>query len=278
MDPVPRKGPPRMRLSLAAYSYRKYLTNYRGGKPGPPGSMTLEDFVDLCAKLELDGTEPTSYYVPLPVSADYLRRLRRRAFLQGLTVSGTAIGNTFTHPAGPELEKEIAHCKAWIDHAVALGAPTIRIFAGDVQKGSSEEQARRSAIEAIQRCCEYAGERGVILALENHGGIVTRADQLLSLVKEVRSDWFGVTWDSGNFRGEDAYAELEQLAPYAVTAQIKTKIGSPTGSKPADLGRVVGILKKANYRGWLALEYEDDEDPKTAVPRYIEQLRGLVGG
>jgi len=272
MDPVARSGPPRMRLSLAAYSFRRYLTEYRRGKPGKPGTMTLDDFVDLCATLELDGTEPTMYYVPLPVSDDYLRRLRKRAFLRGLTISGTAIGNTFTHAPGPELEKEIEQTKAWIDHAAALGAPTIRIFAGDVPKGGTEEQARRSTLDAINRCCEYAGQRGVILALENHGGIVTRADQLLSIVKEVKSEWFGVNWDSGNFRSEDAYGELEQIAPYAVTAQIKTKVGG----KPADLARVVGILKKANYRGWLALEYEDEEDPKTAVPRYIEQLRGLV--
>lgn len=277
MDPVNRNGRPRMKLSLAAYSYRKYLTDYRRGRAsGPPGSMTMEDFVDLCARLELDGTEPTSYFIPAPVTPGYLRQLRKRAFLLGLTVSGTAIGNTFTHPPGPALDKEIAHVKTWIDHAVDMGAPTIRIFAGDVQKGTTEEQARRSTIDAIQRCCEYASERGVILALENHGGIVTRVDQLLSIVKEVKSEWFGVNWDSGNFRGEDAYAELEQAAPYAVTVQIKAKVGSPTGSKPADLPRVIGILKQAGYRDWVALEYEEEEDPKTAVPRYLERLRQLI--
>jgi sugar phosphate isomerase/epimerase len=54
-----------------------------------------------------------------------------------------------------------------------MGAPVIRIFAGDVQKGTTEPQARQWCIEAIQRCCEYAGQRGVVLALENHGGIDT---------------------------------------------------------------------------------------------------------
>jgi len=44
------------------------------------------------------------------------------------------------------------------------------------------------------------------------------------------------------------------------------------------LKRVVGILKQAKYRGWLALEYEDEEDPKTAVPRYIGELRNLIAG
>jgi sugar phosphate isomerase/epimerase len=278
MEPVARGGGAHLRLSLAAYSYRKYLTDYRRGQTPATGGMTLDDFVDLCARFGLDGTEPTAYYVPTPVSAAYLRRLRRRAFLHGLTISGTAIGNTFTHPPGPELEKEIAHVKAWTDHAAELGAPVIRIFAGDLPKGTSEEEARKRCIEAIQRCCEYAGERGVILALENHGGIVTRADQLLAIVKAVKSDWFGVNWDSGNFRSADPYAELEMTAPYAVTAQIKVGIGSPSGKREADLPRVVGILKNAGYRGFVALEYEEEEDPTTAVPRHLETLRRLISG
>ena len=62
------------------------------------------------------------------------------------------------------------------------------------------------------------------------------------------------------------------IAPYAVTAQIKTRIAG----KPADLPRVVGILNEVNYRGWLALEYPDQEEPKIAVPRYLNELRRLT--
>jgi sugar phosphate isomerase/epimerase len=259
-----------MKLSLAAYSFREYLA-------GPKRSMTMDDFVDLCAQYNLDGTEPTSYYFPDPVTPEYCRRLRKRAFLQGLGISGTAIRNTFTYPPGPELDREIAHVKKWVDHSADLGAPVIRIFAGNLQKGTTEAQARRWCIDAIQQCCEYAGQRGVILALENHGGIVTTADQLVSIVKEVRSEWFGVNWDSGNFRGPDPYEELAKAAPYAVTAQIKTEISPNGGPKvEADLGRAVGILKSAGYRGFVALEYEAKEDPKTAVPRHLQQLRKLI--
>ena len=275
IDPIKRRGGSMMQLSLAAYSFRKYLTDYRRRSAGAAqggGSMTLEDFVDLCAEYGLPGTEPTSYYVPDPLPDKYLQRLRRRAFLAGVTVSGTAIGNTFTHPAGPDRDREIAYTKLWIDRAADMGAPTIRIFAGDLQKGTTEAQARQWCIEAIRECCEYAGRKGVILALENHGGIVTTAEQLVSIVREIDSEWFGVTWDSGNFRSADPYAELTMIAPYAVTAQIKTKIGG----KPADLARVVRILQDVNYRGWLALEYEDEEEPKTAVPKYLGELRRLT--
>lgn len=270
IDPVRRIGGSHMKLSLAAYSFREYLA-------GPKKSMTMEDFVDLCAKYNLDATEPTSYYFPDPVTPEYLRRLRKRAFLQGLGISGTAIRNTFTYPPGPELDKEIAHVKKWIDYSADLGAPAIRIFAGNLQKGTTEAQARKWCIEAIQQCCEYAGQRGIILALENHGGIVTTADQLVSIVKEVQSEWFGVNWDSGNFRGPDPYEELAKAAPYAVTVQIKTEV-SPQGRPKveADLKRVVGILRNVGYRGFVALEYEAKEDPRTAVPRYLQQLRQLI--
>ena len=275
-EPLVRGAAARMKLSLAAYSYRKYLTDSRRARSPVASPMTLDDFVDLCGQLDLEGTELTSYYIPEPVSAEYLRRLRRRAFLLGLGISGTAIGNTFTHPPGPAREKEIAHVRKWIDHSVDLGAPVIRIFAGEVQKGTTEEQARAWCIETIQRSCEYAGQRGVILALENHGGIVATASQLISIVKAVDSEWFGVNWDSGNFRG-DPYRELAETAPYAVTAQIKTTVHTAQGERPADLGRVIGILKEARYRGFVALEYEGEEDPRTAVPRYLAELRRLIG-
>ena len=41
--------------------------------------------------------------------------------------------------------------------------------------------------------------------------------------------------------------------------------------------RLVGILKKANYRGYVVLEYEAKEDPFTAVPRHLKELRQLIG-
>ena len=267
--PIKRHGPSRMKLSLAAYSFRDVLT-------GPKKSMTLDDFVDRAATWELDAVEPTSYYFPDPPTQEYCRRLRRHAFLLGLGISGTAIRNTFTYPPGPERDKEIAHVKRWIDLAVDLGAPTIRIFAGDLQKGTTEAQAREWCIQAIQECCDYAGTRGVILALENHGGIVSTVDQLLSIVTAVKSDWFGVNWDSGNFRTADPYGDLAKAAPYAVVAQIKTEM-SPRGvPQEADLARIVGILRESGYRGFVALEYEAKEDPFIAVPRYLNELRHLV--
>jgi sugar phosphate isomerase/epimerase len=270
IDPIKRVGPTRMKLSLAAYSFRNALS-------GPQKSMTLDDFVDLASTYDIEAVEPTSYYFPEPPTPEYCRALRRHAFLQGLAISGTAVRNTFTYRPGPQLDKEIDHVKRWVDLAAELHAPTIRIFAGDLQKGTSEPDARRWCIDAIHRACEHAATRGIVLALENHGGIVTTADQLLAIVKEVRSDWFGVNLDTGNFRGPDPYADLARLAPYAVVAQVKTEMSSGAGGRQeADLARVIKILRDVKYRGFVALEYEAKDDPRQAVPRYLQQLRKLV--
>ena len=126
--------------------------------------------------------------------------------------------------------------------------------------------------------CDYAAKYGIFLALENHGGITSTADQVLAIVKAVRHDHFGLNLDTGNFHTPDPYADLEKIAPYGVTVQIKTEVApAGKGVQDADLPRLVEILRKANYRGYVALEYEAKEDAKVAVPRHLETLRKLLG-
>jgi sugar phosphate isomerase/epimerase len=273
IEPVRRNGKSHIRLSIAAYSYRKYLDL----KIKPQPSMTLDDFADLAAGMDLDAIEPTAYYFAT-TTPEYLAHLKGKCTRLGLDISGSAVGNNFCVPDPAKLREQIAYVKEWVDHTAFLGGKTIRIFAGPLARGDTEEQARSRCVEAIQEACDYAGKHGVYLALENHGGITSTIEQTLTLVRAVKHDWFGVNWDTGNFHSPDPYADLTQLAPYAVVVQIKTEI-QRTGEKKeeADLKRLIGILRAADYRGYVALEYEADEDPKTAIPRHIETLKKLAG-
>jgi sugar phosphate isomerase/epimerase len=276
-EPPARNGRHHFKLSLAAYSFNKLLP--RGWpKPGKSeAAMQLSDVVDLAAEWNLDGVELTSYYFPNPVSPEYLRAIQAQCFRLGLDISGTAIGNDFCLVDGPAREFELEMTRQWIDHAASIGAPVIRIFAGKVPNGDTEAAALDRCIVGINESLKYAAEKGVALAIENHGGITSTPEQLLSIVRRVDpSPWFGINFDSGNFRTEDPYGDLEKIAPYAINAQIKVAI-APNGQKEqADLARIVGILKAANYRGYIALEYEENEDPKTVIPRYLDELRSLL--
>jgi sugar phosphate isomerase/epimerase len=269
--PVKRSGKPRLRLGIAAYSLRDHLT----GKLSP--SMTLDDFVEKAVAWEVDAVELTSYYFPPDFTAAYVAGLKRHCHLAGVDVSTTPIRNTFTYPPGPEREKEIAHVKRWLDVAADLGSPAIRIFAGDARKGQAEAEGRRHCVECIEACADHAARRGVFLALENHGGVVAEPDGLLEIVRAVRSAWVGVNLDTGNFHGENPYADLERCVPYAVTVQVKVEMQAKGGPKEeADLGRLVRMLKDAGYRGHVTLEYEAAEAPLSAIPRYLERLRALL--
>ena len=268
--PIDRNRPSHLKLSLAAYSYRQRLT-------AKPAGLDLFGFVDLAADMGLDGVELTSYYFPSDPTPEYLHRLKQHAFRLGLDVSGTSVGNNFCLPDGPARDAQLALLRTWVDRAAEIDAPVIRIFAGTVPKGDDEDAAVARAVEGIKASLPYATEKGVTLALENHGGITATPAQLLKIVRAVDSPGFGVNLDTGNFHGDDPYADLAELAPYAVNVQVKTEIsrkGKP--KEEADLKRVVGVLREAKYSGYVVLEYEAAEDPATAVPRHVKALRELI--
>lgn len=273
IDAFERSKPGKLKLSLAAYSMRKYLQS----KSDDPQHMDLFDFVDFCADQDLPGCELTSYYFPDEVTDEYLFDLKRHCHLRGVSISGGAIRNDFCSRDASKVAEDIRHTKTWIDHYAKLGAPAIRIFAGH---GNSDEPLQETLARCAKHCSEcsaYAATKGVMLALENHGGVTATADGLLGIVSQVQSKAFGVNFDSGNFTVmSDPYSELERIAPYAINAQVKTHVAPDGNKQTADFPRILKILREAGYSGWVAFEYEDPEEPSEAIPNWLNQLKKLI--
>src|SRR4029078_2475159 len=132
--------------------------------------MTLDDFADLTASYDLDAIEPTAYYFA-DTSPDSLARLKMKCTRLGLDVSGSAVGNDFCTPDAAKMKEQLAYVRTWVEHTARLGGKTLRILAGGVSKGDSEEKARQRCVAAIEEACDHAAKHGVFLALENHGGL-----------------------------------------------------------------------------------------------------------
>lgn len=277
IGPIERRGKQRLKLSLAAYSFRDSLPfPARGVKDA---RMDMVGFVDYSAALgSLDGVELTGYFFPDPLTADYLNQVKRRCHLAGLDISGGATGHKFSYaPDSAELEKELQSLDAWLGHYQILGAPVIRVFGGQPGKDVSAEQAEKNIIANLPKACELAGKYGIVLGIENHD-FLTDIDRFLRIIEAVDSPWLGVNLDSGNLKAEgDPYAQLERIAPYAVNAQVKVMIPREGKTEPTDLDRVVKLLRGAGYSGYVVLEYEEKEDPYEAVPRYLDALRKGMG-
>jgi sugar phosphate isomerase/epimerase len=277
-EPYPRSGKG-LQVGLAAYSFRNHFEWSRGKKnpkfEAGERAMDMPKFLRYCASQGAQGAELTSYFFPPDAGEVAFIQCRDIAAGLGIAISGTAVGNNFSHPKdSPERPAQIAHVKEWIDHAAMMGAPHLRVFAGAHPKGISGEEAERNAIEALAESAVHAAAKKVYLGIENHDSITT-ADRLLRIVTAVDSPWVCVNLDSGNFIAEDVYAEIAASAPYARNVQLKTEIkGGKDGREksPADLERVVKILKDNGYEGMVVLEYEEEKDPYEHVPPLLERL------
>src|SRR5687768_11447505 len=95
IEPFKRTGKPRMRLALAGYSFREFFKDGNRKSAGEGKRIDLFDFIDYCAEHYCEGAELTSYYFPQDTDAEYLLKVRRHAFLRGIDISGTAVGNNF---------------------------------------------------------------------------------------------------------------------------------------------------------------------------------------
>lgn len=280
--PVRRVGGPKLRLSLNAFSFNQLLLNQQQGKQ--PG-LSLFDALEFCAQHDFDAIDPTGYYFPgypaVPTDT-YINDFKRRAFQLGVAVSGTGIRNDFAQLDAAKRAADVALAKAWIEAAAKLGAPVIRVFAGLVPKGYENkwDEAAKGMVDCLRECAEHGKKFGVLVGVQNHGDMLKSADEVISVVKQVDSDWFGVIVDTGNMMTPDPYADIARVVPYAVNWQLKESPAGPNSPLRTDLPRLIRDIKAGGYRGYLPIETLSATgkpyDPHVIVPAFAAEVRAAM--
>ena len=238
--PIERSGPSRLRVGLAAYSLRDYFS-FKKGKDQTPANdgqqIDMVGFLDYCVQQNVEAAELTSYFFKPNADDEYFLNLKRQAYIRGVTISGTAIGNNFTIGKGDKLDVEVDQAIKWIDRAAILGAPHIRFFAGKGREIQNNPGRLDEACDALNHCAKHAAKNGIFLGVENHGNLTPK--QMLAIMERANSPWIGINLDTGNFVSDDPYGDLEKCIDYAVNVQVKVSMKAPNGKKyPADLKRI----------------------------------------
>ncbi len=259
---MPATQRPRFLSGCCAYSYLTYLKS---------GKMSMEDFILKGVELGLDGVDMTTYWFK-STEPDYLVGLRRFAYRNGMPFSGAAIRTDMCQPDAAKRKTELEGMKKWVDAAELLGASHLRVFGGELPRGATDEQGIGWVVEMMKPACDYAAKKGVVLGIESHGGITSKAANIVQILKRVDSPFAGCTLDISNFQ-ENPYEQIEACAPYASNAHIRDFYGE--ARKPLDLDRVWQIFAKAGYRGYMSVEYEGTEDPMTGVPKLAGKVKEL---
>jgi sugar phosphate isomerase/epimerase len=265
-QPPPQKA--RFRTGLVAYSYRQALQ---------AKTMTYEDLLRIAVDTGTDGIDMTVYWLP-NTSDDYLLGLRRFAYRNRVEIYSIGTRVRLAQPT-PELrQQQLDELKKWLDVAQRVGATHVRVFGGDTPPGATLEQAIGFAAETLKGGAELAGARGLILGLEDDGGITDFAKETIEIVKRADSPWAGMNLDIGNFRPPDVYGQIEMSIPHAVSTHIKTTVALDDGKTRGtmDLDRVFRMFAAHGYRGYMGLEYEASGDPATEIPAYLRRLKDLA--
>jgi len=270
---VARLAGTRLRIGLNSYSFDRPLRD---------GSMTLSDVVRYCAQHGIEALDATGYYFPGYPKApadDFVRNLKREAFVNGVTVFGTGVRNDFSVPDAAARKNDVQLVKEWIEVAARLGASVIRVFSGrSVPSGHSFDQVLEWMIPGLKECVAYGQRHGVVVGLQNHNDFLKTADEAIRVANAVNSEWFGIILDVGSLRQSDPYAEIEKLVAYAVSWQLKEMVGYGTKEAPTDLRKVKALIDRAGYRGFLPIETLGPGDAKAKVAKFLAEVRTVFGG
>jgi len=253
---------PRLLPGCCAYSYRAYLQN---------GRMTMEQFIVQAVELGVLGVDITTYWLKSTEPA-YLASLRRFAYRQGMPFSGLAIGADLCQPDAPKRKETLETVRKWVDATELLGASHLRVFGERLPAGATEEQGIQWVAETTKLACEYAATKGVILGLETHSGLSTRAANIVEILRRVDSPYAGCNLDISNFL-ENPYEQIEACLPFATHAHIRDFYGAHKA--PLDLDRVWQLFARSGYKGFMSLEYEGEEDALSGVPKLIGRIKAL---
>jgi sugar phosphate isomerase/epimerase len=269
------------RMAVSTYSFWRFKDDLK---------MPIETCIDEAAQMGFDGVEILHMQMQ-GESNDYLQNLKRRAVLNGVDLCCLSIHQSFVSPDTTKRQQNIDHTNKCIELAYSLGIPLMRLNTGrwgtiasfdelmakrgmePVLPGYVEDDGFRWVVDCIEKCLPTAQKCGVVLALENHWGLARTPEGLLRIVKTINSPWLQVLLDTGNFL-EDPYEKIEQCAQYAVYMHAKTYYGGGLWyTLNLDYSRIAQIMRKHNFRGYVGLEFEGNEDYKAAIPKSLALLR-----
>lgn len=255
----------------------------------------VEACINRSAEMGFDGVEILHRQMENEENG-YLQRLKRAAFVNGIDLCGFSTHQGFLSPDEAVRQKNIDHTIHCIELAYQLGIPTMRVNTGtwgtsknfdelmknrgieSPREGYTDEDGFGWVIDSLEKCLPAAERCGVLLGLENHWGLGRTPQGVMRVVNAIDSPWLQVTMDTGNFL-EDPYDRLEQLAKKTILVQTKTYYGGGLWYQlDLDYPRIAKLLKRHEYRGYVSLEFEGREDPRTGIPKSLAMLREAFAG
>ncbi len=268
-------------IAVSTYSFWRFKQGMK---------MPIVACIDEAARMGFDGVDVLLIQME-DQSKGALNKIKRHALINGLDLCCMSTHQGYVYPDKDKRQRNIDLTIEQIEIAYQLGIPIIRLNTGrwgtsgnfdelmanrgiePVLPGYTEDDGFKWVIDSIEKCLPTAEKCGVLLGLENHWGLARTPEGLLRIVNAIDSPWLQVLLDTGNFL-EDPYDKLEMCAPQTVFMQAKVYYGGGLWyTLDLDYPRIGRIMKKHDFKGYVSLEFEGNEEYQTAVPKGLALLR-----
>lgn len=214
--------------------------------------------------VEFDGKRPHAN--PLDWPARACRDLQLLSRDEGIEILGIAANNDFSNPVPEVRETQICYMKELIRMTADMGARHLRVFLAWwgitrhpklasydipenywplVHEKFTEEEIWSWCRECLIECARYAGECGVILALQNHKPLIVDHHDVLRMVREVDSPHLQVCLDAPLMpdKSEAAmFAAARDVGKHQVMSHFGGEFDRSADGRITGVDRIDGII------------------------------------
>lgn len=268
--------PPRQRLSVSTYPFRAFIAplpksqvNTATGKP----PLKLAEFAStIPGTFNVSGIEPWSHHFE-SIEPDYVHGLASAFQKAGVRVVNIPC-DVNVHLCGTPDELAAGldtYCK-WVDAAVILGSPSIRVH---VPRSQPLDDIR-CAVDGLQALAAYGEKNQIVINLENDEATTENPYHVLKIIEAANTPYLRTLPDFCNSRqlGDEEYNEkaLAALFPHAFNISHVKDMETIGGKNlKADVSKIFAIAKNAGYRGYFSMEWDAaGGDPYAATKQLIQ--------
>jgi sugar phosphate isomerase/epimerase len=276
---------PRDRLSVASYSFRDSIDGPRARVP--EGSrIALQDFPALMVqRFDVHNVELLGQHFKT-TGAAYLRELRDAVKAAGSHIVNipTSVGASLYDPDPAQRAIAIDNAKKWIDIAVAVECPSIRVH---IQKVDGAKPDVNLAARSLAPIAAYGMSKGVVVNLENDNLISEDAFFIANVIDKMKDRWLRALPDFCNSMLKGTEAIKDEKFNYDAVAAMFQRAYNICHVKDSeiengkvirvDLARTFAIARQNRYRGYFSIEWEGAGEAWEETGKLIQQSLKYLG-
>lgn len=244
------------------------LVTYQWGK-----DMTLPELISACERTGYRGVELRTQHahgVETHLSKKERKRVKKRFEDSRVTCVGYGSNYEYHSPDPAELKKNIAGTKAYIELCKDIGATGLKVKPNTLPEGVAREKTIAQISSSLNEVGKYAQDFDQLIRVEVHGRITQELPVMKEIFDQVTESNVVICWNSND-------TDLKDPGIEANFNMVKQWIGDTTHCRAFSetdypFEKLFGLLKGADYKGWILLEAHSDPQDKIAAMNREKKL------